>query len=312
MVKCAICSKSSRLRLTTSDGATLCDRHPSIFRCAGCLDWCEGPDTAACCSQCEFAAIRDLGALQPVAAEVRSWLSKYFDAPGLAAVSMEVVNPMDLAPGQHGQLTYTASAGFTQVVISIPAGLPLQRCQEALAHEFGHVLLIANPKDLSYRGDLGLSAYEEEGFCELLSAAWIQDHPSHNRQKRLRIIETNQFDTYREGYLMMRERLVAVGSLPTLLDSLINGGTPHQAPTSAPTPNQQTVPGRPRISVLTGDGRVAATRKSPAASGPGRPVIVVRSGEEQLPGNGATPAAPVPVPGGSRPRLGVLKTQQGE
>jgi hypothetical protein len=43
-----------------------------------------------------------------------------------------------------------------------------------LAHEYGHVLLIADPNNLSFTGGIGQHRLqEEEGFCEVLRYLWV-------------------------------------------------------------------------------------------------------------------------------------------
>jgi hypothetical protein len=99
---------------------------------------------------------------------------------------------------------------------------------------------------MTYRGAHGLSAEEEEGFCEVLRALWIDHDAGARRNERRDLLERNSIDLYRIGFAQMWPQFIVAGSLSAFRESALSNISPNNNTAPRPTP----VP-RTRIPVAT-------------------------------------------------------------
>lgn len=159
----------------------------------------------------------------------------------------------------------------------------LEMCQAhvfepTLAHEYGHVLLVADPYNLSFTGGLGQSRLqEEEGFCEVIRYLWISENGVGNKSLELKAIKENSDPLYGDGFRLMWPQYQAAGSIMNLRADMLglprsqqqkSSGWPFgkkkqpvapppvapQVPSGPPTQQQPVVPNNPQPSVVVEGG----------------------------------------------------------
>ena len=139
------------------------------------------------------------------------------------------------------------------------------------------MLLTVHPVTLTYRGGGVLTPELEEGFCEVVRAAWIIEHGMTSAEQRLRSVSENSFDTYRKGFLQTWPGFQRLGSLEPLLDEILESRVEPMTAADPmlevhPTQFEPTGrPGRPQMSLHQSPSRVSDAEKSSAA----RPIFRV-------------------------------------
>ena len=84
--------------------------------------------------------------------------------------------------------------------VGILWGLPRELFEEVAAHELGHAWLAVKQID-------GLTAWRQEGFCNLLAFLWLSKQDTDAAKRRIRHLEDNPDAIYGEGYRRVKKAL---------------------------------------------------------------------------------------------------------
>lgn len=154
---------------------------------------------------------------QPSILRVSTWLEKHLGPHALLNVPVKLNNGANFSPNQSGLTNWRHDGRNLEVEVEM-----LQLCQAhifepTLAHEYGHVMLIADPYDLSFTGGIGQARLqEEEGFCEVLRYLWVSDNGTGDTSLELKAIKDNADTLYGDGFRLMWPRYKAAGSILNL------------------------------------------------------------------------------------------------
>lgn len=251
-------------------GETVCGGHPGAAGCRWCGRFSIGK--GASCAPCASSAVRTNGELQALAEPVLIWLEQQIGAHQLIQATLRLSRAKALQGTQYAETRWVQDAAGFRAAIDVVSGIPRLNAKEALAHEYGHLLLVAEPSTMIYIGPHGLSGEEEEGFCEVIRALWIGHDAGPQRHERRTLLETNAIDTYRNGFAQMWPRYTAAGSISRFRDAVLS-----KIGTSAPPIGTDISRPRTRIPVI-GATRDAGPRATVEARGRGhRPVIATRT-----------------------------------
>lgn len=202
--------------------------------CARCLNrtgsciYCGGaaravPAEEPRCEICRRLAIHDPGLAEALYAEVVDWaesrrMFENFRQPPMelrAKIELQGTRPSSnrlLGMAQKSIWETPAGASVRAERVVVLAGLPAPLFQAVAAHELGHVWIAAH-------NITRLSLQDEEGFCELLSHAWISERGTFGRAGLLAGIETSRDPIYGDGFRKMKafERRTNLHFLMTVL-----------------------------------------------------------------------------------------------
>lgn len=178
----------------------------------------EATDKVARCSVCRSTAIETSVEVKPLFTHVIRWMNGQGLMYHNLRLSLELCDRARLAEllqdGNTGHsLGATTSATYTQngqVIrtdingIAVLQGLPSILFQGVTVHELGHVWLIVS-------GVHGLSAWEEEGFCEWLSYRYYLAHNTPESRYHRHGKEQNPDPIYGEGFRRVQALAEKVG-----------------------------------------------------------------------------------------------------
>jgi len=200
-------------------GETICGGHPGATGCR----WCGRFSTAkgSSCGPCASSAVRTNGELQALAEPVLIWLTQQIGAHRLDQATLGLSDAKALRGTQYAETRWVQDHAGFRAAIDVVTGIPESNAKEALAHEYGHLLLAADPFTLTYIGPHGLSGEEEEGFCEVIRALWIDHEAGPQRHERRVLLETNAVDVYRNGFAQMWPRYTAAGSISRFREGVL-------------------------------------------------------------------------------------------
>lgn len=252
-------------------GHLYCSTHTAMREC----DWCGYPrdQRAAACPAC-FRNRIDAAGLATAQRDVCDWIERnHFPGHALRRISAKLIDAKQFSAGNLGMTKMAVTGGtLFHAEIHLPDGICDEMAREVLAHEYGHVLLHADPSTLdpilaSFRHDP-----DEEGFCEVVRSVWIEHRAAVDSDVRLTAIRSNSFDEYREGFVRMHARYLRLGSLSRLRTTMLSGRTtsarPDVVPVRPSTPSDSQI--RPTIVFET--HRRPPERSATGDRGP-RPVL---------------------------------------
>lgn len=271
MVICVICQVPIIGRYLISPlGETICGAHPKVSACRWCGQF--GKLTSDSCAPCTSSGVRTDGELQALAGPVLTWLKQQIGTHQLDQATLQISDAKALQGTQYAETRWVQDHAGFRAAIDVVAGIPQLNAKEALAHEYGHLLLVAEPSTMTYIGPHGLSGEEEEGFCEVIRALWIDRDAGARRHERRTLLETNAIDMYRNGFAQMWPRYTAAASISRFRDAVLS-----KSGTSAPSIRSDVIRPRTTIPVL-GATRNTGPRAPVEARGRGhRPVIATRT-----------------------------------
>jgi hypothetical protein len=199
------------------------------------------------------------------------WLVQQIGTHQLDQATLRLSNAKALQGTQYAETRWEQDHAGFRATIDVVTGIPQLNAKEALAHEYGHLLLVTEPSTMTYNGCHGLSGEEEEGFCEVIRALWIDHDAGARRQERRALLETNAIEMYRNGFAQMWPRYTAAGSISRFRDAVLS-----KIGTSARPIRSDVIRPRTRIPVKDAT-RDAGSRAPVEARGRGhRPVIATR------------------------------------
>jgi hypothetical protein len=321
---------------TTGKNEKYCGSHQNPDTCRFCL--CILPrGTQSPCAACVSQGYKDGTQALPSIHKVTSWLETLIGPHNLLRVPVEMADGNDFQINQRGLTNWMYNGYSLDVRIEMLGPAQPHMFEPTLAHEYGHVLLVADPVSFAFTGGLGHNReQEEEGFCEVLRYLWVSEMMSSNRDLELKAIKDNPDSVYGDGFRLMWPRYKAAGSVMNLRADMLGISRSHSPKStgwpfgkkkqpivppsvSAPTPDTPSTPPplspqvpptpvsggshRPMIDLDLGNKN---TPVSPADQGaaqpsqPARPVIDLTSG------NVSTPPSPPPAQPNNAPARPII------
>ena len=221
------------------------------------------------CGRCSTTGLRNAVAIRPYSTPVINWLNSQIGPNQLDRIPIYLLPAGEFSSVQYAETFWQAVNTDFSAEINLLEGIPPINAQEALAHEFAHVLLVVDPITWKFSGHHQLTPQEEEGFCEVIRALWIDHVGGANRDNRRTLLETNTIDTYRLGFFEMWSRYQRVNKIETFIQETLGQ---QRLPPDFPIP--QPTASRIRINTLNS----AATPLSPRM-----PIPVITKGHGHRP-----------------------------
>lgn len=260
--------------------------------------------TGTMCANCTPTLFAHESQIDGSRQSVLTWLSGHIGPNRLNEVPVTLENSSSFIQKQTGVTNWTYDGRQLDVGIRILRNVTPNIFEHTLAHEYGHVLLVAEPDSLSFRGEFPDHRHvEEEGFCEVVKYLWLQECGTGHRDLDQRDMRNNPDPVYGDGFRLVWKEYEKIGSIVGLRAHMlgITGPAPKKnifgilKPKQQPTPTAppakdpdiaQTVPTPPNPSVPMEGGSHRPTREftprnrqqpqSPAAStDTPRPVVTV-------------------------------------
>jgi hypothetical protein len=119
----------------------------------------------------------------------------------------------------HTLLTQTGDQAWAEITLA--AHQHPSMLSSTLAHEYGHVLLTLNPRDLSFHGNFARDPYVEEGSCEVIRALWLEHSATVDATYLRKLMNANLTPVYGDGFRMMWKEYEKIGSLQGFLDFVV-------------------------------------------------------------------------------------------
>lgn len=275
---CVICGRVlNGMYFTTGKNEKYCGSHPNPDTCRFCL--CILPrGTQSPCTTCVSHGYKDGAQALPSIHKVTSWLETLIGPHNLLNVPVEMADGQSFLENQRGLTNWMFNGYSLDVRIEMLGPAQPHMFEPTLAHEYGHVLLVADPVSLAFTGGLGQNReQEEEGFCEVLRYLWVSEMVSSNKDLELKAIKENPDSVYGDGFRLMWPRYKAAGSVMNLRADMLGISRSH-SPKSTGWPfgkkKQPIVP--PSVSPPTPD-----TPSTPPPSSPHVPSTPVSGGSHR-------------------------------
>lgn len=256
---CVICGKAIRgVFFTTEQNERFCGDHTDPARCRYCLHLLKRGDSEPC-SSCLKYGFGDIQQAQGSIARVLTWLENHTGVHQFQRVPVNLTDGVHFGPNQSGLTNWRFDGYRLDVDVEMLRHSQANTFEPTLAHEYGHVLLVANPNDLSFTGGMGQARLqEEEGFCEVLRYLWISETGGSNKHLELQAIKDNRDSLYGDGFRMMWPEFKSAGSIMNLRADLLGIPRPNatknsgswifgkkKTPKAPPTPDAVQPPSPP-------------------------------------------------------------------
>jgi len=254
-------------------GDSVCTRHGDPSQCANCLRFSSTREPY--CGRCLQTAVHDTQQMRSSVSSVLKWLGSLLGNNGLSSIPTMVGTDDQFTAQCLGFTAWTSDGRTVDSKIFIRSGMPTIQCEQVLAHEYGHVLLVADPVNFGFTGGLDASqAVEEEGFCELLSYLYISQVSHPDRDRKLHAIRENTTPIYGEGFRRLWNRFEELGSLLAVRSELLSKSVTPYPTYGIPTPSGLGDPNQsPRFPIsTTPDGGILID------GGSHRPTIIIDRG----------------------------------
>ena len=239
-------------------GNPLCSLHLAHHRCMWCgsahdVSRIDGTDWCGLCAQ---AVVRDNTTALGIFDDVVNWVESVFGAGQLRQSQFNfggLAMPVS-GKGVVGHTEVVWGNGPIRITIKTVSPCPTVALGATLAHELGHVLLFVDPRTLQPTSSTPTDDVVAEGFCEVLSALWLESQVGEMAAALRQRMDRNKVPVYGEGFRRMSAECSRMGSIVTLRDSLVGVVSPqtsHGAPArprasgtenKAPTTSRPTIP----------------------------------------------------------------------
>jgi hypothetical protein len=224
-VNCQICSRQISGSYGFNDmGDKICSSHSDAIQCSACLRFLKRRVNrgSSFCGACEAQAVNSNGALTARSKAVLDWLSSEVGKHSFGTIPISLKDEGFFEDDCQGMTKWSSDGTTVRAEIFIRTGLPSVRCDEVIAHEYGHVLLISDPATFQFTGGLdSAQSMEEEGFCELVGYRCIAalGHPDNTRH--MRAMESNSNPIYGDGFRAVHALFEQQGSILAVRSSLL-------------------------------------------------------------------------------------------
>ena len=224
-MNCQICSRQISGSYGYNDmGDKICSSHSDAIQCSACLRFLKRRVNkgASFCGACEAQAVNSNGELAARSKAVLDWLSSEVGKHSFDTIPISLKDEGFFEDDCQGMTKWSSDGTTVRAEIFIRTGLPSVRCDEVIAHEYGHVLLVSDPADFQFTGGLdSTQIMEEEGFCELVGYRCIAalGHPDNTRH--MRAMEGNSNPIYGDGFRAVYALFEQLGSILAVRSSLL-------------------------------------------------------------------------------------------
>ena len=236
--RCVVCGKNISGKFYTTDrNQKFCGHHGDPTRCRHCSLILPQGETMPC-RTCLVKGFKNTVDATASIHRVLNWLETEIGPNSLIKVPVVMDDGANFFAQQGGVTNWTYDGYTLNLQIGILQYSQAHMFEPILAHEYGHVLLIADPNNLSFTGGIGQHRLqEEEGFCEVLRYLWVTQASSGVRDLELRSISENTDPVYGDGFRLMWPRYQAAGSIMNLRNQLLGlAPVTHAPPAPAPAP----------------------------------------------------------------------------
>jgi len=234
--KCAVCGGTiNGTFYTTEHNQSFCSSHLDPPRCRYCLHVLRQGESEPC-AQCLSTGFSNELMARPSIERVASWIERHIGPHSLLQVPVQLTDAVHFSPKQSGLTNWRYDGNHLDVDIEMLKLSQANIFEPTLAHEYGHVILVANPLDLSFTGGIGQARLqEEEGFCEVLRYLWVSENNRGSNDLQLKAITDNSDPLYGDGFRIMWPKYKAAGSVMNLrADMLGLSRQPFSTATSWP------------------------------------------------------------------------------
>lgn len=234
VTNCVICGKMFHGGFfITEQNERFCCNHIDPPRCRFCLHLLKNGESEPC-ARCRQKGFQDIQHAQGSISRVLRWLEDHIGSHQFHQVPVKLTEVSHFGPTQAGLTNWSFNGQQLNVGVEMLRYAQANSFEQTLAHEYGHVLLIANPLDLSFTGGIGQTRLqEEEGFCEVLRYLWIDEAGASNKNLEMKAIMDNADSLYGDGFRMMWPVYQAAGSVMNLRADLLGIPRPLEDKSSA-------------------------------------------------------------------------------
>ena len=271
------------------------------------------------CSTCQLKGFKNTVDAVASIHGVLTWLESEIGPNSLKNVPIVMDDGVNFFAEQGGVTNWSYDGYTLNLEIGILQYSQAHMFEPTLVHEYGHVLLIADPNTLAFTGGIGQHRLqEEEGFCEVLRYLWVTQASSGVRDLALRAISENKDPLYGDGFRLMWPRYQAAGSIMNLRNQLL-GSAPVTNVAPATNPDW---PFKKKKKVVTTTVAPPSQPLSPSVTPPVVPLLtpgqVIEGGSHrptlvldflQQPPPGSTRPAHLPSMPASRPVIDAHPSQ---
>lgn len=315
-VRCAFCATPvAGSHYVTDRGQHYCSHHRGVSACRFCGLVTDHSDKR--CTSCRSSAVLSDAQLVAAVAPVLEWVVDHTGASWFRSVPIGVAADSELGGGLSGKTNFMMMNSSLAANIRVLAGQPIVDARETVAHEFAHILLMADLASPTYLGDHGLTPQEEEGFCEVIRMLWVNHSGVADAAWRVDWAMSGTDPVYSEGLRKMWPRYLSSDRTILGFRSMVLGH--HGAVQSPPAPAQSR---QSSVASLPPVQRPALPASAPGGPSPvtvptgrpERPSLVARSTVSAHNPSPGSPPRPITVvghshPRRSRPRLNVTSTE---
>jgi hypothetical protein len=250
--KCTICGQRLGTSWYVSDlGDAFCVSHRNPSFCQGCRRPMPLAATETMCTDCTPTLFSHESQIDRSRQDVLTWLSGHIGPNRLNEVPVTLENSSSFSQNQTGVTNWTFDGRQFDVNIRILRNVTPNIFEHTLAHEYGHVLLVAEPDSLSFRGAFPDHRHvEEEGFCEVVKYLWLQECGTGHRDLDQRDMRNNPDPVYGDGFRLVWKEYEKIGSITGLRAHMlgITGPLPKRNIFSILRPKQTPTPVAPPVS----------------------------------------------------------------
>lgn len=243
---CVMCDQKLGSTFVRNEwGEEYCASHSNVH---GCL-WCGSHKKLKidrglhACADCWSEVVIDDAGVADCAEVVMNWLSQIVGQHNLHTVPV-IYGGLTLPPPSGGTLGWTESK-WTGVhgssEISTVGLIPRTSLIQLLAHEYGHVLLVFDPKRFQIHPTTPDDDLVVEGFCEVVSSEMLRFLGDARSSKLLTRMERNRNPIYGDGYRKMLPEMQKAGGIVPLCSNL-TGWRPSAGSTSKASTKQPVAP----------------------------------------------------------------------
>lgn len=265
---CVVCSGpigSSFVRNEWDE--SICMSHASL---PGCL-WCgshsgvNSQNGIYSCQKCRNCEVNSSSQISDCVNDVLNWFSMVVGPHVLDEVRV-TYGGLEVPPPSGGTLGWTSaqwngSKGQAEI-LTVPF-VPAPTLHQILAHEYAHVVLIFDPKDLRPHRRSSSDEVFVEGTCEVFAHEYLKFRSDDQSLRLAERIERNPHSIYGEGYRSVAKQFSHLGSLASLVSHATDWSIPATVSvtrTFSPVTNYSATgahaPTKSRISIPSPTSRV--------------------------------------------------------
>jgi len=216
--ECGICGKDVGDSYFVSDvGDVFCATHTDPRFCAGCRRVLPSVHQGVMCPGCLPGLLVHESQTERSRRNVLAWLTGHIGPNQFSTVPVTLADSHQFGTNQLGQTNWAFNGQRLDLGVQVLRNLTPNMFEHTLAHEYGHVLLVADPLTMRFMNGVPPERHvEEEGFCEVLKYLWLGECGTGHRALDQKNMRENPDPVYGDGFRMMWKRYEVVGSVMDL------------------------------------------------------------------------------------------------